>query len=108
MLDRRRALELLSERLPEIRTQFGVSEPAIFGSIARDQASADSDVDVLVAFADQPSFDDYMGLKIYLEDLFVRKVDLAIRSDLREAIRPRIEAEAIGVPFDETIRQGVS
>lgn len=78
-----------------MRTRFGVSELALFGSFARDEARADSDVDVLVTFAGRPNFDNYMGLKLYLEALFSRGVDLAIRSDVRPSLRSRIEGEAL-------------
>ena len=56
-------VQFLSERMPEIRRRFGVRELAIFGSVARNEARADSDVDVLVDFAERPTFDNYMGLK---------------------------------------------
>jgi predicted nucleotidyltransferase len=42
---------------------------ALFGSVARDDATDTSDVDVLVDFGAPPTFDQYMGLKIFLEDL---------------------------------------
>lgn len=91
-------LHLLSTRQPEIRQKFGVRDLAIFGSVARNDAGPDSDLDVLVEFSDQPTFNNYMGLKLYLEDLFGVKVDLAISSDVRPALRPRIEKEALHVP----------
>ncbi len=74
--------------MPEIRRRFGVRELAIFGSVARNEARTDSDVDVLVEFAERPTFDNYMGLKLHLEELFSAGVDLAIRSDLRPSLRP--------------------
>jgi predicted nucleotidyltransferase len=89
--------EVLSEHMPEIRQKFGVQSLAIFGSVARNEASAGSDVDVLVDFEGRPTFDHYMGLKLYLEELFGVAVDLAIPSDLRPALRPRIEEEALRV-----------
>ncbi|MBW3538992.1 MAG: nucleotidyltransferase family protein [Planctomycetes bacterium] len=91
-------IRLLSERLPDIRQRFAVRELALFGSVARDEGRPDSDVDLLVTFADRPTFDNYMGLKLYLEDLLGVSVDLVIHSDLRPALRPRIEQEALYVP----------
>ena len=91
-------VQLLSARMPEIRRRFGVRELAIFGSVARNEARSDSDLDVLVEFAERPTFDNYMGLKLHLEELFAADVDLAIRSDLRPSLRPRIEQEAVNVP----------
>jgi predicted nucleotidyltransferase len=91
-------VQLLSEQMPEIRQRFGVRELAIFGSVARNEARPDSDVDVLVEFTGRPTFDNYMGLKLHLEKLFTAGVDLAINSDLRPGLRPRIEKEAVHVP----------
>ncbi|MEX0716102.1 MAG: nucleotidyltransferase family protein [Planctomycetaceae bacterium] len=92
------ALCLLSERLPDYRQRFDVRELAIFGSLARDEWRADSDVDVLVEFEHRPTFDGYMDLKLELEELFGRRVDLVIASDLRPAFRPQVEREALHVP----------
>jgi uncharacterized protein len=92
------SLEKLSLHMPEIREKFSVRSLAIFGSVARNEAKPNSDVDVLVEFAGRPTFDNYMGLKLYLEGLFSSAVDLAIPSDLRPALRPRIEQEALRVP----------
>jgi predicted nucleotidyltransferase len=89
--------ELLSEHMPEIRRRFEAQSLAVFGSVARNESRADSDLDVLVEFAGRPTFDNYMGLKLYLEELFGVAVDLAIPSDLRPALRPRIEQEALRV-----------
>ena len=49
-MNRQRALDLLSRSKPELQARFGVTGLALFGSTARDTASSDSDVDVLVAF----------------------------------------------------------
>ena len=54
-------------------------------------------MDVLVDFPEPPSFDRYMELKFYLEDLLGRRVDLVTRRGLRERIRPFVEREAMYV-----------
>ena len=90
-------LRRLSEELPALRRRFGVETLAIFGSVARDDAGPDSDLDVLVTFVGRPTFDGYMGLKLRLEELFARQVDLAIHSDLRPALRSLIESETLYV-----------
>ena len=69
-------LSRLRERRREISERFGVERVGLFGSAARDELREDSDVDVLVSFRDQATFDGYMGRKFYLEELFGRKVDL--------------------------------
>lgn len=91
-------LQVLSEHMSEVRRKFAVQSLAIFGSVARNEAGATSDLDVLVEFAGRPTFDNYMGLKLFLEELFGVAVDLAIPSDLRPALRPRIQQEALHVP----------
>jgi predicted nucleotidyltransferase len=50
-------------------TCFGIKSLELFGSLARDEARVTSDVDILVEFEETPTFDHYMGLKFYLEDL---------------------------------------
>ena len=90
-------LRVLSERLPEMKRQFDVSELAIFGSVARNEARTDSDLDVLVMFAGTPTFDNFMGLKLYLGELFGVSVDLGTKSSLRKEIRPYVEPEMIDV-----------
>lgn len=77
--------------------QFGVASLAIFGSVARDQAGPQSDVDILVEFDDIATFDRYMGLKIFLEDLLGVPIDLVTPRALKPGLRPLIEHEAIDV-----------
>lgn len=72
---------------------FGVRSLGLFGSVARGEARADSDIDVLVAFHGPATFDQYIDLKLFLEDLLERRVDLVTERGLREAIRPAVERE---------------
>jgi hypothetical protein len=75
----------------------GVKSLRLFGSAARDEASAASDVDLLVAFEATPSYSDFMKLRIFLDDLLGAKVDLVTESGLREEVRSQVEHEAIRV-----------
>lgn len=75
--------------------RYHVKALYLFGSVARDEARADSDVDVLVDFTSSPTFDDFMGLKIYLEDMLGRRVDLVTRNAMRPRLREAILREAI-------------
>ncbi len=86
-MTRNQALELLNSRRAEIQHRFGVRTLAVFGSVARDQARADSDVDVLVVFEGRPRFDPYMELKEYLEGLFGVRVDLVTWDCVRPEMR---------------------
>ena len=58
-------------------------------------AGLQSDVDLLVDFSSSPSFEQYMDLKLALEDLLSVPVDLVTRRGLRAELRQRIEEEAI-------------
>jgi len=91
-------LSRLRERRREISERFGVERVGLFGSAARDELREDSDVDVLVCFRDQATFDGYMGLKFYLEELFGRKVDLVTEKGLKPRARPHVERDLIRVP----------
>lgn len=72
--------------------RYGVRRLGLFGSAARGQARKSSDLDFLVEF-EQDTFDNYMGLKIYLEDLFRKKVDLVMADAIKERLRPIILRE---------------
>ena len=80
-----------------LRHKFGVTRLALFGSAARDDASEESDVDVLVAFDGPATSARYFGVQFYLEDLLGRPVDLVTEKALRPELRPFIEREAIHV-----------
>jgi len=76
---------------------LGVGSLFLFGSVARDQAHADSDVDLLVQFVAPPTYRSYMDLKFFLEDLIGCRVDLVTRGGLRPSALPTVEREAIRV-----------
>ena len=96
-VDKQVVLTKLKERIEEIRQRFSVRNLSIFGSIARGESTDDSDVDVLVVFDREGSFDLFMDLKFYLEDLLGVKIDLVTDKALRPQIRRAIEQELIHV-----------
>ena len=82
-----------SEEL-ELRA-FGVKRLAVFGSFARNEPMATSDVDVLVEFQPgQKTFDRFMGIVDLLEQLLGRDVELVTREGLSPYIGPHILREA--------------
>ena len=89
-------ISLLKSHRSEIQA-FGVKSLAIFGSLSRDQAGPDSDVDMLVTFQSRPSFDAFMDLKFFLEELLKRKVDLVTEGALKPRMKPVLNREAIRV-----------
>jgi len=85
-------LKMLKDRSIDIKKRFKVRKLGLFGSYAVNKAKNRSDIDILVEF-DQPTFDNYMDLKFYLEDLFKTKVDLVMMDTLKPAIKSRILEE---------------
>jgi predicted nucleotidyltransferase len=75
----------------------GVASLNLFGSVARDEAGPNSDVDLLVTFAAPVTSDSYFGLKFFLEDLLHRPIDLVTDAALREPIRRAIGPELLRV-----------
>ncbi len=71
---------------------YSVKWLGLFGSYVKEAAHEDSDIDLLVEF-EKLSFDNYMGLRIFLEDLFEKKIDLVISNSVKPRLRPRIEKE---------------
>ncbi len=89
-------LALLRERIDTIHS-YGVSSLALFGSAARNETTETSDLDFLVEFEGTATFDRYMDLKFFLEDLFNKPVDLVTRRSLKPEIRAAVLKEAIDV-----------
>jgi predicted nucleotidyltransferase len=91
-------LQLLAEKQPEL-TGFGVRSLALFGSVARDEAREDSDVDLVVELEPPATFDRFVELCFYLEELFGGRVDLLTRRSLRNSSwRDVIERDLRYVP----------
>jgi uncharacterized protein len=84
-------------RAQMVRSRFGIKSLLLFGSVARNEATQESDLDFVVDFDGMITFDRYMDLKIFLEDLFGKKIDLAIEDTLKPQIRQKILEEAIDV-----------
>ncbi len=96
-MNRKDAISTLAKLKPELFGRFGVIRLALFGSTARNDASQDSDVDILVAFDGPATSERYFGVQFLLEDTFSCKVDLVTEKALRAELRPFIEQEAIYV-----------
>ena len=90
-------IRILRAHKPALAQRFGVTDLALFGSFARDQATDDSDVDILVRFAAPPDWRSYFGAQFYLEDLLGLPVDMAADGELRPEILPSVERDTIDV-----------
>lgn len=93
-LTRQHALEVLASCESAIRA-LGVIRLALFGSVARNEAGPDSDVDILVQFAPgTKTYDRFLQLSELLEQRLGRPVELVTTDSLSPFIGPRILAEA--------------
>ncbi len=90
------ALALLNEHRAELAA-FGLRRLALFGSVARDEAGPNSDVDVLVEFEGEPTFKRYAGLYDRLEDILLCSVDLVTSDSLRIPLHASVERDACDV-----------
>jgi predicted nucleotidyltransferase len=74
-----------------------VKSLAIFGSFAREEETANSDIDILVEFEGMATFDGFMDTKFYLEDLLSVRVDLVVPQALKPRLRENIMKDLIYV-----------
>jgi predicted nucleotidyltransferase len=75
---------------------LGARRLGLFGSQVRGEASSHSDLDFLVEFEPgAKTFDGYMDLKEFLEELFGRKVDLVVSEGLKPRLREGILRETV-------------
>lgn len=81
-LDREHVVQTLREHLDVLEARFGVRSLSLFGSTARGERRIGSDVDLLADFGGAPTFRQYTGALLYLEDLLSCKVDLATQGTL--------------------------
>ncbi len=91
--NRKEVLGLIEQNREGLK-RLGVRRLGLFGSCARGEATASSDLDFVVDFADK-SFDAYMDLKAYLENLFGCRVDLVLADTIKPRLRPIIQRETV-------------
>jgi len=92
----REILDTLTRHRDGLRT-MGVRKIGLFGSYRWGTPTSDSDMDFLVTL-EEPSFDGYMDVKFFLEDLFQCKIDLVLEKTLKPRLRPHILAEVEYAP----------
>jgi len=88
------AIETIAKHKAEIKKRYGVKKIGVFGSYVRGEQTETSDIDLLVEF-ENPTFDNFMDLLFFLEDLFGKDVDLITTMGMSPYIRPNIEKEVV-------------
>lgn len=93
-------LDILARHHAALR-QYGVLRYGLFGSFVRNEPTSSSDVDILVEFLPgQKTFDNFMNLAFFLENILGRRVDLLTKESLSPYLGPRILQEVEYVPLD--------
>ena len=91
-------IEILKDKRDQIArlaARYGVERMRIFGSLARGQATPESDIDFLVAFRRGKTLLDLIGFKQDLENLLEHKVDVVSEGGVSPHLRNRIFGEAV-------------
>jgi predicted nucleotidyltransferase len=83
------------EAILEIARHHGASNVRIFGSVARGDATENSDIDLLVRFNPSRSLFDHGGLIVDLEELLGVKVDVVSEAGMRDRFRDEVAREAV-------------
>ena len=96
-MNREEVLETLRKHKQVLWERFDVTGLALYGSFARNQATPESDVDILVRFGGPATSRSYFGTLFYIEDLLGRRIDLVTDKALRAEFRPFVEQEALDV-----------
>ena len=87
-------MQKIQKNITQIK-KFGVKKIGLFGSFINNNQTRNSDIDLLVEFKKgQKSFDNYMDLKFFLEELFDRRVDLVITGVIKPDLKPYILGNA--------------
>ena len=90
-------LQTLKQKNTELTKQFGVKSLSLFGSVARNEATQTSDVDLLVEFNRPVGYFGLFALQDYLEKLLGCSVDLGTPDSLKPYIKERVMGELIRV-----------
>lgn len=92
-LTKKEILKKLEENKKRIE-RYGIKKIGVFGSYVRDEQKKKSDIDIIVEFEeDKISFDNYIHLKFFIEDLLKKKIDLVIVDDIKPRLKPYILKE---------------
>ena len=97
VLQRNEVLAILRYHKPLFSEQYGVTDLGVFGSVARDEAHPDSDVDIVVHMR-EPKLFFMVHIKDVLEEVFQRPVDIVqYRETMNPFLKKRIDRDAVYV-----------
>ena len=98
-MDKTTVISFLEDHKTEFTTKFGIAKIALFGSFARDEATDESDIDLLVTYVSNPGdvYSKKRDFKQFLHEYFHRNIDVANEKYLKPFARDAILKDAIYV-----------
>jgi uncharacterized protein len=95
-MNREEVIAILRKHQEELNN-LGVKSLELFGSVARNEARYDSDIDLLVEISESMSLFQFISIKLYLQDLLNFPVDLGTKDSLHNDLRQPIIIDSIYV-----------
>jgi predicted nucleotidyltransferase len=97
-MDKAQVIATLRRHRAELQRR-GVRHAALFGSLARNEAAPDSDIDIMIDIAPEQwlamSIYDYVDVKQFVGELFDDRVDVVNKEGLKPRVKPAVLADAI-------------
>jgi hypothetical protein len=90
-------IEDIKKKVLSIFKKYGVRKASLFGSVVRGEATENSDIDILVEIGNNISLLDFVGLKLELEEVLGRRVDLGEYDTIKPIIKDRILSEQVAI-----------
>jgi predicted nucleotidyltransferase len=94
-MNRSDVFKKIDQHRDELKSRYAISSLSLFGSVARDQATSNSDLDILVSFEETPGLFKFLELKSRLETICQCPVDLVTEKALKKQFREQILKEAL-------------
>jgi len=83
----------IKKRLIEGLRKHGVKKAGLFGSVIREEATEESDIDLLIEFEGRKSLLDLVGLKLELQEVLRKEVDVLTYKSLHPLLKEKILSE---------------
>ena len=97
MLEKNQILNILKQYKIEHNTDYGITKIGVFGSVARDEAKDNSDVDIVIELK-KPNLFTLSSIRLELEDKLKNRVDIVrLRDKMNQFLKSQITKEAIYV-----------
>jgi predicted nucleotidyltransferase len=90
-------IEEIKQKITPILEKYGVKRAGIFGSCVRGEAKDHSDVDILIEVGQDINLLDFIGIKLEIEEMLDRKVDLVEYDTIKPLIRETVLREQIPI-----------